>query len=211
MNKNSTFMSNSDLSNNLHNHRLSFLAWAICHLSPQSWVCTDDSHCEVIHLFTHSFPFTHSHSKYNLTTKPETHQTCIQLVVLFLSCCCPMWWVTFTKVATCSSGLGYFGGLLTYGSTWKTTTVGRYVQQKLQHSRAALPFLITETMTINPTLFEWLPWLIHDNSGTWCLMMSSSQTLEVRASTSFPTVQSLRRWCHYEVIHSFTRSFPFTI
>ena len=32
-----------------------------------------------------------------------------------------------------------------------------------------------------------------DIPGTWCLMMSSSRTLEVRPTTSFPTVQSLRR------------------
>ena len=45
-------------------------------------------------------------------------------------------------------------------------------------------------MTIDPSLLERLPWLIPDDSGSWCLMISSSQTLEVRHLTSFPTVQS---------------------
>ena len=45
-------------------------------------------------------------------------------------------------------------------------------------------------MTINPSLLERLPRLFADDSGTWYLMMSSSQTLKVRPSTSFPTVQS---------------------
>ena len=64
------------------------------------------------------------------------------------------------------------------------------VQVFVEHSQATPPFLITYTMTINPSLLERLPRLIPGDSGTWCLMMSSSQTLEVRPSISFPIVQS---------------------
>ena len=163
------------------------------HLSPQSRVCADDGHCEVIHSLTHSFPFTHSHSKINLRAKPKTHQTrCIQLVVLFLSCCCPKWWRTSVKVAACSSGLAYFGAFSP--KTVLEKTVGRRVWQKLHHSRTTLPFLITYTMTVHPSLLERLARLTPGDSATCCLMMSSSRTLEVRPSTSFPTVQSLCRW-----------------
>ena len=81
----------------------------------------------------------------------------------------------------------------------------RYVQQKLQPYRATLPFLIT--MTINPSLLERLPRLIPDDSSTWCMMICSSQTMEVRPSTSFPTVQSAQmmvivKWYIHSHIHS---------
>ncbi len=60
-----------------------------------------------------SFHFTHSHSKNNLGAQTQTHQTgCIQLIVPFLSCCCPVCWVTSVKAATFSSGLAYFRGIL---------------------------------------------------------------------------------------------------
>ena len=68
-----------------------------------------------------------------------------------------------------------------------------------------MPLLITYTMPINPSLLEQLLRMMPGESGTWCLMMSSSQTLEVRPSTSFPTDDG-----HYAVINSLTRSFPFT-
>ena len=55
------------------------------------------------------------------------------------------------------------------------------------------PFLITYTMTVDPSLLECLPRLTPGDSGMWYEMMSSSRTLEVRPSTSFPTIQSLRR------------------
>ena len=44
----------------------------------------------------------------------------------------------------------------------------RCVQQKLHHSQATLPFLITKTMTINPSLLERFLTLIPDDSGTCC-------------------------------------------
>ena len=44
-------------------------------------------------------------------------------------------------------------------------------------------------MTIDLSLLERLPRLTPGDTGMWCMTMSSSRTLEVRPSTSFPTVQ----------------------
>ena len=62
-------------------------------------------------------------------------------------------------------------------------------------------------MTINPSLLERFPRLIPDDSSTWCMMMCSSQTMEVRPLTSFPTVQSAQmmvivKWYIHSHIHS---------
>ncbi len=43
---------------------------------------------------------------------------------------------------------------------------------------------------VDPALLERLPRLIPSHSGMWCVMRSSSRTVEVKPSTSFPTVQS---------------------
>ena len=56
-------------------------------------------------------------------------------------------------------------------------TVCRHVQEKLQHSRATLSFLITYTVTIDRSLLERLPRLTPGDSGMCCVMMSSSRTL----------------------------------
>ena len=90
--KTPTFRSNNALSNNLQ-------------IFPHSpW--------DIVKSYIHSHVHSHSHSKNNLQAKPITHQTrCIQFIVLFLSCCCPVWWVTSVKVATCSYGLAYFRGI----------------------------------------------------------------------------------------------------
>jgi len=72
-------------------------------------------------------------------------------------------------------------------------TFCRHVQQNLHHSRATVPFLITYTMTVDPSLLKWHPRLTHGDSGMWYVMMSSSRTSQVRPSTSFPAIQSLRR------------------
>ena len=65
----------------------------------------------------------------------------------------------------------------------------RCVQQKLHHSQATLPFLMTSTMTADPSLLELFPMLTPGDSGMWS---GTLQTLEVSPSTSFPRVQSLR-------------------
>ena len=81
------------------------------HLSPQSRACTDDSHCKVIHSFTRSFPFTHSHSEKKPKNKTQNspsmmHSASSPLPVLLLSN------VVDDIHKGCSSRL-YFRGLLT--------------------------------------------------------------------------------------------------
>ena len=163
------------------------------HLSPQSRVCADDGHCEVMQSLTRSFPFTHSHSKINLRAKPKTHQTgCIQLVVLFPPAAVQSGGWHPWRLLPAPQGLPTLEAFSP--KTVLEKTVGTRVRQKLHHSRPTLPFLITYKMTVHPSLLERLARLTPGDSATCCLMMSSSRTLQVRPSTSFPTVQSLCRW-----------------
>ena len=74
-------------------------------LSPQMMVIMQSS----IHSHVHSHSPIHTLKK---NSKSKTHETGrIQLMVLFLSCHCPMWFTTSVKAGTRSSGLAYFGGL----------------------------------------------------------------------------------------------------
>ena len=83
-------------------------------------------------------------------------------------------------------------GLLQRPSHLRQYLKKQFVDVFNKNSNIHEPFIITYTMTVvDPALLEQLPRSTPGHSDMWCVMRSSSWILEVRPSTSFPTVQRL--------------------